>query len=123
MNPLLQGLGSGLLIVNVCMLTVAVSIWYERKFSGRMQNRPGPTEVGPAGFLQPFADVLKLMQKEDIVPRDADRVLFNLESSFRAALTAAKSRLEDLHASTAASAMDEAVRAGEQLRDLLRSSS
>jgi NADH-quinone oxidoreductase subunit H len=50
----------------------------ERKFAARMQSRIGPHRVGPHGLLQPIADALKLMMKEDIVPREADRRVFNL---------------------------------------------
>lgn len=47
----------------------------ERKILGRVQNRPGPNRVGPFGLLQPLADGVKMLTKEDIVPRAADRVL------------------------------------------------
>ncbi len=50
----------------------------ERKFAARMQSRVGPYRVGPHGLLQPIADAVKLMIKEDIVPREADRRIFNL---------------------------------------------
>jgi NADH-quinone oxidoreductase subunit H len=50
----------------------------ERKFAARMQSRIGPYRVGPHGLLQPIADALKLMMKEDIVPRAADRWVYNL---------------------------------------------
>lgn len=77
-NPWLWGAVSGLVVVNAFMAVAAWSIWFERKFAGRMQNRPGPTQVGPAGLLQPLADLLKLLQKEDITPKNADTVLFNI---------------------------------------------
>ncbi len=77
-NPWLHGGVLGFVIINLMMLTAAWSIWFERKFAGRMQNRPGPTEVGPFGLLQPLADLVKLVQKADIVPDGADRALFNL---------------------------------------------
>jgi len=47
----------------------------ERKALGRVQNRPGPNRTGWFGLLQPFADGIKMLTKEDLVPRDADRVL------------------------------------------------
>ena len=49
--------------------------WIERKLIARMQNRFGPTRVGIYGLLQPLADGLKMLIKEDIVPRGADRLL------------------------------------------------
>src|SRR4029434_8592129 len=54
----------------------------ERKFAARMQSRIGPYRVGPHGLLQPIADALKLMMKEDIVPRMADRRIYNLAQIF-----------------------------------------
>jgi NADH-quinone oxidoreductase subunit H len=52
------------------------AIWYERRVVARMQVRPGPNRVGPAGLLQSLADGLKLAFKEDIMPKLADRVVF-----------------------------------------------
>jgi NADH-quinone oxidoreductase subunit H len=50
--------------------------WVERKIEARMQNRMGPTFTGPGGILQPFADIVKLLTKEDIVPRGARKFVF-----------------------------------------------
>ncbi|MBM3750652.1 MAG: NADH-quinone oxidoreductase subunit NuoH [Acidimicrobiia bacterium] len=50
----------------------------ERKFAARMQSRIGPYRVGPHGLLQPIADAVKLMMKEDVVPRNADRRVFSI---------------------------------------------
>jgi NADH-quinone oxidoreductase subunit H len=52
------------------------AIWYERRVVARMQVRPGPNRVGPAGLLQSLADGLKLAFKEDIMPKMADKVVF-----------------------------------------------
>ena len=78
MNGLGHGALYGGLIATTILTVLAFGLWFERKFAGRMQSRLGPTMVGPIGLLQSFADVLKLLQKEDIVPTDADRTLFDL---------------------------------------------
>jgi NADH-quinone oxidoreductase subunit H len=56
-------------------LLFAITTILERKGLGRMQNRLGPNRVGPYGFLQPIADGIKSLTKEDIVPRNADQVI------------------------------------------------
>lgn len=53
----------------------AVATLLERKGLGRIQNRPGPNRVGPFGVLQPAADGIKMLIKEDLVPRSADQVV------------------------------------------------
>jgi NADH-quinone oxidoreductase subunit H len=55
-----------------------IFIWLERKVSGRIQDRYGPTRVGPAGILQSLADTIKLITKEDTAPAGADKVLFRV---------------------------------------------
>lgn len=55
-----------------------VAILAEMKSASWIQDRLGPMRTGPWGIFQPFADVLKLLMKEDIVPEKADRILFNL---------------------------------------------
>ena len=50
--------------------------WFDRKVYARLQNRMGPTHTGRAGLLQPIADIVKLMAKEDIVPDKADKRVF-----------------------------------------------
>ncbi|MDE2732170.1 MAG: NADH-quinone oxidoreductase subunit NuoH [Bacteroidota bacterium] len=65
-------------IINFMLISASVLVYAERKVSGYMQNRPGPNRVGPGGFLQPFADVFKLVFKEDIVPEGASRFVHSL---------------------------------------------
>jgi NADH-quinone oxidoreductase subunit H len=58
------------------LLGVAYLTWAERKILGAMQMRKGPNVVGPFGLLQPFADAIKMLMKETIVPAGASRALF-----------------------------------------------
>ncbi len=51
--------------------------WFDRKLYARLQNRIGPAYTGKAGILQPVADFFKLLFKEDIVPENADRIIFS----------------------------------------------
>lgn len=78
MNPLVVVGLYAALVVAVLLTVTVFALWFERKFAARMQSRMGPTMVGPAGLLQPVADAVKLMQKEDIRPAGADWPLFNL---------------------------------------------
>ena len=65
------------LIVLVVLLTaVAYTVWLERKVVGHIQNRWGPTRVGPFGLLQPMADGVKLLFKEDLTPPHVYKPLF-----------------------------------------------
>src|SRR5688500_1276299 len=59
-------------------LIAMFSIWWERKVAGHIQSRLGPNRVGPIGLLQSLADGAKLILKEDLIPRDADKLLFRL---------------------------------------------
>ncbi|KAF0183219.1 MAG: NADH-quinone oxidoreductase subunit H [Nitrospirae bacterium] len=65
-------------VFGVTLLHVAYATYFERKVIGRMQGRIGPVEVGFRGLLQPFADMVKSLFKEDIIPAAADRTLFFL---------------------------------------------
>jgi NADH-quinone oxidoreductase subunit H len=66
-----------ILIVTIgVILIVAFSTYFERKVIGRMQARVGPNRVGPLGLGQPFADVIKLLIKEVIVPAESNKFLF-----------------------------------------------
>ncbi|NNF17264.1 MAG: NADH-quinone oxidoreductase subunit NuoH [Gammaproteobacteria bacterium] len=58
------------------ILSVAMLTYFERKVIGHMQARMGPNRVGPLGLLQPFADVIKLLIKEILLPSSANRFLF-----------------------------------------------
>src|SRR3990172_7918928 len=66
------------LVVVVMTVTVMALIYIERKFVGRIQMRLGPMRVGPYGTLQTIADAVKLLAKEDLRPRSADRWVFEL---------------------------------------------
>ena len=67
----------GLFILFNVLATVVLSLtWLERKALGRLQRRLGPTRSGPMGLLQPVADGIKLMIKEDIVPTSSEKAIF-----------------------------------------------
>jgi NADH-quinone oxidoreductase subunit H len=62
----------------VLLTAVAYTVWLERKVVGHMQNRWGPTRVGPFGLLQPAADGVKFLFKEDITPPHVHKLLFTI---------------------------------------------
>ncbi len=66
------------IVINGVVAVTAGYTWFERRVIGRFQARIGPNRWGPFGLLQPLADVVKLMTKEDLVPEEADRPVFNL---------------------------------------------
>lgn len=72
------GLTAAALLFGFIGLSAFLAIWAERKVSGRIQDRLGPTRVGPFGLLQSLADGVKLLSKEDHAPTGADRFLFRL---------------------------------------------
>jgi len=74
-QPLFAALLSVVSIIAVFASLFAVTTILERKGLGRFQNRYGPNRVGPYGLLQPLADGLKSLTKEDIVPRSADKAV------------------------------------------------
>lgn len=66
------------LVINVLLVSVAYAVYAERRVSAFMQNRYGPNRVGYQGLLQSFADVIKLVFKEDIVPTKANKAIHTL---------------------------------------------
>jgi NADH-quinone oxidoreductase subunit H len=83
------GLSSGLVNLILTLLGVVVVasfvlivdiflVWVERKVVARFQDRLGPNRLGPFGLIQPLADIIKLLIKEDITPVGADKVVYNL---------------------------------------------
>ena len=62
----------------VLPMTAAVMVWAERRIAAFMQDRLGPNRVGPAGLLQPIADLLKFIFKEDVIPGHVNRTLYIL---------------------------------------------
>ena len=66
------------ILVNAVLMLTAFGTYMERRVLGRFQTRMGPNRVGPFGLLQPLADVLKLIMKEDLRPDTADRLTFFL---------------------------------------------
>ncbi len=63
-------------VIFVLLTAVAYSVWLERKVSGHIQNRWGPTRVGPFGLLQPLADGVKFIFKEDLTPPHVYKPLY-----------------------------------------------
>jgi len=66
------------IVLLVLLLLAAYLVWLERKFLARLQIRYGPNRAGKFGLLQPIADTVKMLTKEDIVPAAADRFIFLL---------------------------------------------
>jgi NADH-quinone oxidoreductase subunit H len=65
-------------VLGIVLLIVAYLTYFERKVAGHIQWRYGPMRVGPHGLLQPIADGIKLLIKEDVTPAQADRIVFVL---------------------------------------------
>ena len=63
-------------VLLVLLTAVAYTVWLERKVVGHMQNRWGPTRVGPFGLLQPAADGIKFLFKEDLTPPHVYKPLY-----------------------------------------------
>lgn len=75
---LIEALVKAIVFFIFLLTTAAFSVWFERRIAGLMQDRIGPNRTGPAGVLQPFADVFKLFFKEDLVPDKADKFIHGL---------------------------------------------
>lgn len=71
-------------VFHALLISAAAMVWVERKVAAWLQQRLGPTLVGPAGLLQPFADIIKLIFKEELRPAAADKWLFYLAPAISA---------------------------------------
>ncbi len=76
LSYVVAGLAIMMLLVNGVLMGAGLFSWFERRLIGRFHNRMGPNRWGPFGMLQPMADVVKLILKEDLTPRGADRIVF-----------------------------------------------
>jgi NADH-quinone oxidoreductase subunit H len=77
-NPLWVALIVGAVLMFITLTGMAYMTWFERKVLARFQDRLGPTRTGPFGLMQPLADAVKLLGKEDLVPAAADKLVFLL---------------------------------------------
>jgi len=75
---ILVGFLGVVVLISILMVLDILLVWVERKVVSRFQDRIGPNRVGPFGLIQPFADIIKLLIKEDTTPGGADRVIYNL---------------------------------------------
>src|ERR1700691_6658624 len=78
MNFLILSLIKAAVVAFVLLTTLAYLQWIERKFIAHIQLRVGPRRVGPHGLLQPLADVVKRMTKEDMIPSHVNKVFYLL---------------------------------------------
>jgi len=78
MSYLVACVAISFIVINVLIMSTAVYTWFERRVIGRFQVRRGPNRHGPFGILQPIADVVKLILKEDTIPGEADKPVFTL---------------------------------------------
>ena len=65
-------------LIALLMVVDILLVWVERKVVARFQDRIGPNRLGPFGLIQPFADIIKLLIKEDTTPGGADKVVYNI---------------------------------------------
>jgi NADH-quinone oxidoreductase subunit H len=73
---LVQLIAKILFVVGLCLGVVPVMVWFERRGAAWMQGRVGPNRVGPFGLLQPLADAVKFIFKEDFTPRNANKFFY-----------------------------------------------
>lgn len=76
-NVILKFIGA-FVVGGLVMLIFIIQTWLERKVAGRIQDRFGPNRVGPFGLLQPIADAVKMVTKEDTTPDEADKLFYNI---------------------------------------------
>ena len=76
LSYVVAGLAMMMILVNGVLVGAGLFSWVERRLIGRFHNRIGPNRWGPFGLLQPMADLVKLLTKEDLTPKSADRLLF-----------------------------------------------
>ncbi|GFO62443.1 NADH-quinone oxidoreductase subunit NuoH [Geomonas paludis] len=77
-------LGKIVLLYAIILTGAAYLVLAERRILGFLQDRIGPNRVGPFGLLQPLADVIKMLTKEDMIPKAADRLLFSMAPAMAA---------------------------------------
>jgi len=77
-TPWWLSLVKALFLFAFLMVNTLLVIWFERRVIGRMQQRPGPNRAGPLGLIQTLADGMKLALKEDVTPKNADKIVFLL---------------------------------------------
>ena len=70
------------IVLGLMLNVTPIMVWVERRGSALIQDRPGPNRVGPWGLFQSFADALKFILKEDIIPAKAHRVLYTMAPLF-----------------------------------------
>jgi NADH-quinone oxidoreductase subunit H len=85
-TPWWLSLVKALLVFVFLLVNTLIVIWFERRVIGRMQQRPGPNRTGPFGLLQTLADGIKLALKEDLTPKNADKIVFALAPAIAGAM-------------------------------------
>ena len=78
LSQILIGFLGIFILIALLMVVDILLVWVERKVVARFQDRIGPNRLGPFGLIQPFADIIKLLIKEDTTPGGADKVVYNI---------------------------------------------